>query len=407
MSLTSEERIRLEIKAGEVFKPATPINEAKLFAGRINEIRKILDAIESQGQHIIIYGERGVGKTSLVNVISELLSQNIKIVSAKTNCDSDDNFNSVWGKIFGQLKLKIESQKPGFQSETQINFVPLAQILNKKNIGTDDVKNGLSIFGRTPLPLIIIDEFDRLPNGKNTRLFADVIKTLSDFSSSATLIIVGVADKVDELIAEHQSCERALVQIQMPRMSKEELNEIVSKGLSQIDMTIDEEVKNNLTSLSQGLPHYTHLLALHSCRKAIDHQRKNIERIDFDGAIKEALENSQQSVIGAYHKATASPRRENLYREVLLACALAKPDDLGYFQAADVREPMRKIMGKRYEISAFSRHLNDFCNESKGSILVKFGTKRKFRFRFKNPLMQPYVIMQGLAEGKIENSILK
>jgi hypothetical protein len=44
------------------------------------------------------------------------------------------------------------------------------------------------------------------------------IKTLSDNASSikTTLILVGVADSVDELIGEHQSIERAIKQVPMP-----------------------------------------------------------------------------------------------------------------------------------------------------------------------------------------------
>ena len=40
-----------------------------------------------------------------------------------------------------------------------------------------------------------------------------------DAKVPATVVLIGVADSVGELIREHGSVERALVQIQMPRMS--------------------------------------------------------------------------------------------------------------------------------------------------------------------------------------------
>jgi len=46
---------------------------------------------------------------------------------------------------------------------------------------------------------------------------------------------------------------------------------------------------------------------------------------------------------------------------------------------------MQKITGKPYEIPSFSQHLNDFCETKKGRILLRTGTKRKFRFRFRAP----------------------
>jgi hypothetical protein len=51
-------------------------------------------------------------------------------------------------------------------------------------------------------------------------------------------------------------------------------------------------------------------------------------------------------------------------------------------------------------IPSFARHLNEFTEDKRGPILKKIGTPR--RFRFINPLMQPYVIMQGCQQGKIK-----
>lgn len=406
MPFSNEEKLHLESLANRVFLPSAPINEMKLFSGRMDQIRKLVDSIKSTGQHAIIYGERGVGKTSLVSVLGELLRVNRKIIAPKVNCDSQDNFQTIWKKIFQEIKLELRIRKVGFTGTTEKDIVSIFDShVGKGKIENEKIKTLLNFLGKDTLLLIIIDEFDRLPNGKNTRLFADIIKTLSDYSTPATLIFVGVAEKVEELISEHQSCERALIQIQMPRMSKAELEQIVTTGLEELKMEIDGKVLSKLAGLSQGLPHYTHLIALHAARKAIDDGSLKIENKHFDEAIKSALQNAQQSIISAFHKATASPRRDNLYKQVLLACALAKTDELGSFQAADIKEPMSQIMKKPYEIPTFSRHLNDFCDLNKGPILKKFGTKRKFRFRFQNPLMQPYVIMRGLSEGLIESGL--
>ena len=65
--------------------------------------------------------------------------------------------------------------------------------------------------------------------------------------------------------------------------------------------------------------------------------------------------------MSAYHSATFSTR-ETLYRQVLLACALAPGDDLRYFASADVRAPLSMIMGRPYDIPAFSQHLNELSD---------------------------------------------
>ena len=101
-----------------------------------------------------------------------------------------------------------------------------------------------------------------------------------------------------------------------------------------------------------------------------------------------------------------SPRKESLFADVILACALAETNELGFFAASDVREPIRQVTGKKYEIPSFAQHLNEFCDSKRGPILQKDGIRRLFRYRFLNPLLQPFVIMRGLDEGRITASAL-
>jgi hypothetical protein len=42
----------------------------------------------------------------------------------------------------------------------------------------------------------------------------------------------------------------------------------------------------------------------------------------------------------------------------------------------------------------------------RGAVLKRSGVKRRFRYRFTDPLMQPFVIMKGLADGVIDPSLL-
>jgi hypothetical protein len=206
---------------------------------------------------------------------------------------------------------------------------------------------------------------------------------------------------VGEIFQEHESVERALVQIRMPRMSPEEIDKIISTGLTRLQMTIDASAARRIAKLSQGLPHYAHLLGLYATRAAIDDRSVVVTTAAVDKAIERAINGAQQSIRGAYEFAVRSPRRDNLFADVLLACALTSTNELGYFAAQDVREALRKITGKPYEIPSFAQHLNEFCDQKRGQILQKTGIKRRFRYRFRNPLLQPFVIMQGLHAGRI------
>lgn len=404
MPLTQEQIDQLSFQAGRVFTPTTPIDERALFAGRRRQLQKVIDVINQKGQHAIIFGERGVGKTSLSNVLSAFLgSPNSIVLSPRVNCDGQDSFDSIWRKVFDSITRTQTAKTTGFVGTEEKKIRPVSEEL--ANPATpDSIRRFLTGLSQGTLPILIIDEFDRLPQ-KVKAGFADTIKNLSDHAVQVTVVLVGVADSVGELIREHQSVERALVQIRMPRMSVQEIEEIVSNGLKNLGMKIDPEAMSRITILSRGLPHYTHLLARDSARGALAAGSLQITLQIVDEAIQKALEDAQQSIRSAWHKATMSPRKNNLFADVLLACALAETDDLGFFAAQDIREPMKTVTGKKYEIPSFAQHLNEFCDVKRGSILEKTGAKRSFRFRFVNPLMQPFVIMQGFAAGKLKTVV--
>jgi hypothetical protein len=101
-----------------------------------------------------------------------------------------------------------------------------------------------------------------------------------------------------------------------------------------------------------------------------------------------------------------SARRESQFEQVLLACALAEKDELGYFTASAVRDPLSRIMGKRYEIPAFARHLNQFSEPVRGQVLQKTGESNRYFYRFTNPLLQPFVILNGLAHDLISEELI-
>src|SRR6266566_5989502 len=85
--------------------PPTPLSQEQI------------DAINQKGQHAIIFGERGVGKTSLSNVLSSFLGSSGSIVlSPRVNCDGQDTFDSIWRKVFDQITRTKSVQGAGFVS---------------------------------------------------------------------------------------------------------------------------------------------------------------------------------------------------------------------------------------------------------------------------------------------------
>jgi Cdc6-like AAA superfamily ATPase len=396
--MVNAETLSRQIAVSEAFRPSAPIDRVALFAGRNELITDVSRAVVQRGQHVILYGERGVGKTSLANILAEILTKSgwKGLKSGTVNADPTDSFSSLCRKAFREISLISRVRNVGFAGTSTPMAASLADWLPDP-VTPDDVRSALQAWGQRAI--IIIDELDRLRHPDVTMLLADTIKNLSDHAVDVTLILVGVADSVDQLMQEHQSIERALVQIRMPRMSVPELHEIIDKGMERVGLSIEPAATNDIARLSQGLPHFTHLLAQQAALAAVTEHRTIVTDDDVAVATVAAVDKAQQSILSAYHKATDSPQRETLYGKVLLACALAKTDDRGFFAAADVRAPLSEIMGKPIDIPAYSQHLKDFCEERRGAVLQKTGSERRFRFRFVNPLMEPFVILHGISKG--------
>jgi len=391
----------IKVRAGQVFTPGSPVNALDLFAGRLDQLSKIMDAVSQRGYHAVLFGERGVGKTSLSNILIQVMQGNGYIVS-KVNCDAQDTFDSIWRKAFREITYTQKTPGPGFRPELKTTVTPLEASL-PASITPDDVRRTLSHLGAQASVLIVLDEFDRLnPNSATSTLISDTIKGLSDFGVNASMLLIGVADSVGDLVAGHLSIERALVQIPMPRMSSEEIALIVDNGMNRLGMTIDPGGKSHLVHLAQGVPYIAHLLALYSARSALTARSMHVQRFHVDQGIKKSLEQWNQSIRTAYYDAVKSAQPGNIYKEVLLACALAEIDDMGYFAAASVRGPLRDITGRSLDIPNFSSHLKQFSEDIRGGILERVGVARRLRYRFVSPLMKPYIIMRGYSEGLIK-----
>lgn len=403
--MISEEKSKLIARCGRVFSPSAPVNKFNLFAGRPGQIKKVAQAVNTRGRHAIMYGDRGVGKTSLANILRELFADIHGLRVVKVNCVETDEFKNAWRKAMRQIPVIQESFEAASLQPLEASLE--AHINDDGHFGPREVRSLLETVSQDDFELVVVfDEFDRLASDARD-LFADLIKDLSDNSVNVTLILVGVARDVEQLIAGHASVDRCLMQIFLPPMNPHELRDILDKALATLGMTIDQDASELVISLSQGLPHYTHLLGQESAYAALNRDSARITREDVTVGIEQALENAQQTVMSDYHKAAQGQRKGTLFPQVLLACALAEADELGYFSSADVRTPLCAITKEDYDIPNFSQHLDKFSkDQSRGPVLEQWGKARRYRFRFRNPLLRPFIIMKGLRDGQISGDLI-
>src|SRR5271168_2712118 len=94
-----EKKLRRSLIAKKVFTPATPISRKALFAGRHEQLTQAIGVMSQPGQHAIVFGERGVGKTSLVSVLQYFFptvtaGEAAKVFAARVNANGDHTFDS-------------------------------------------------------------------------------------------------------------------------------------------------------------------------------------------------------------------------------------------------------------------------------------------------------------------------
>jgi len=333
----------LMFETGAVFTPGAPINERELFSGRKEQVLKIVDAVSQRGCHAILYGERGTGKTSLSNMITAFLARRQAFIVSRTNCDISDDYASLWTKAFNDIEAAKRQPATGFAVVSRTPPSAPPQDVAHRSQTPDNVRRALQAMSTTASLVVIFDEFDRIRRPEAITAMADTIKALSDHAVNVTVLLIGVADSVDELIREHQSIERALIQVHMPAMSESEIRGIVMSGFERLTMEIDFEACEDLVNYSQGAPYITHLLSIYSARAALEARSMIVLPEHVEAGMVRALDQWQQSVRSLYDDAVQRGQNAGFTREVLLACALSEVDERRYFQIDAVRAPLEPV----------------------------------------------------------------
>ncbi len=384
-----EEKIK-KSEIREAFTPNSPILSIALFSGRKNEVAKIIECLNTKGQHILLYGDRGVGKSSLAR-ISCLLLNNAGIADGKLyqkRCDSHDTFKSIVEPILNSIGVDSSSLTKESENTWGLNKV--------LNVGTRSIVTAEGNAHNSLSPswvvdkikdvngILLIDEFDVIADNTEKKKIAEMIKLLSDCRSSLTVFIVGIAETANILMGGHPSVNRCLKEIKLGRMRREELQEIIKKGEDRATISYDVSVKNKIVALSSGYAYYTHLLALKAAEEAIADDRKKITKNDLTVAMQKAAGDAEGSLKQAYDDAVRSSRKDE-FKKIVIAAALCGDDE---FRAKDLRDKYEKYTGRPISQNELNNYFAKLISRDDSCILKRLGTGV---YRFTDPRMPSYV----------------
>jgi hypothetical protein len=322
-------RLRLR----RAFTPAQPINDRGLFAGRRALIAHLIRAIEDERLHTIVYGPRGIGKTSLLHVVAEA-AREARYLLSYTSCGAEASFDALFRSVAADIPLMFHEGYGPTSKEAERGGV-IADLLDSAPILP---QRASEICGKVvgTRVLVIVDEFDRCGSQEFRRNVAEFLKNLSDRSVRVQLVIAGVAENLDDLLHAGALLQRNVVALEVPPMDGDEVKDLINIGQDISGLTFAGSAMDLLTSAAHGIPYMASLLAQHSALAALAQSRLEVTDEDVHAAIDAAL----VQMSGRMPRSAVtqlSSITDDSSRGVLKALALLAMLDNGRFSLDDLK----------------------------------------------------------------------
>jgi len=373
----------------QAFTPSRPKYAGRFFAGRHPELQRVITAVETERDCIIIYGPRGIGKTSLSNVIAES-ARRVGHLVIRYPCTSGTTFEEIFRGLLRNLPSESLSRANRARYSDVQNF---EQLLPPDKFGPTELAEALNLL-KLDHAIMIIDEFDRVESEDLKNQLAEAIKILSDAAARVTLIIVGIARSLERLVGMHPSIQRHLVAVHVPLMEPSELERVILTGEQASGIQFDDETRDKIVSFSKGLPYYAQLMALHAGRAALERDSSIVELADLRTALGKVLEEEDPLVKESYEIATLDETNQFVV-DVLYAAAAAHIDRYGIFSAADAAKITVNDDGKKIREIALHKALSRLSQGDRNQVIEKWKTPAgKTRYTFVLQTMRQYVLLK-------------
>lgn len=273
-------------KLRHAFTPSQPIADRRLFAGREDVLKTIIRSIEDQRLHVVLYGERGIGKTSLMHVLTQAASE-ARYIVVYTSCGANSNFDETFRAAAADIPLLFHSGFSPTAAEAEKGS-SLADLLPSEPLTPRKFGDLCAKLTGTRV-LIILDEFDRAESGPFRRDVAELIKNLSDRLGRVQLVLAGVAADLTELVEHIPSIRRNIFAMRVPKMSEQEVLQIVANGERETDLRFDTAAGAFVVEVARGSPYIANLICHHAGHAALDGGRSVVTAADVISAVNRAI----------------------------------------------------------------------------------------------------------------------
>ena len=270
----------------EAFVPSQPVASRDMLAGRTGPLQELIQAVEDHRVHVVLYGERGIGKTSLLGVFSEL-AQDADYLVVRENCGADTTFDELFRSISSKIPLIFAGALDASEAQSRPSGT-FADLLPQSTLGPNQVSRLWSSIVGTRV-LVVLDEFDRTESPEFHRDVVELLKNLSDTAARVQLVIAGVAQTLSTLLGHSPSIRRNVAGLALSAMSDREVGELIELGERHAGISFEPAAKARIVELARGRPYLARLIAHHASLRAVTSRRRVIDLTDVEFAVERAL----------------------------------------------------------------------------------------------------------------------
>ncbi|HXV00002.1 MAG TPA: ATP-binding protein [Caulobacteraceae bacterium] len=275
------------------FTPSQPMNDRNLFAGRTALLASVIRAIEDERLHVVIYGQRGIGKTSVMHILAQTASE-ARYRLTYVSCGASSNFDETFRLISQSVPLLFHSAYGPTSPEAE-KGATFADLLSGAAVTPRVAADLLAKLTGTRL-IVMLDEFDRVESAEFRLRIAEFIKTLSDRLVRVHVVIAGVAANVAELLAYTPSIQRGLFAVEAPPMTEDEIRLLVKLGQRATGISFEEVAIDCIVTVADGLPYLASLLSHHAALAALDDGRIEVTKMDVAAALDRTIRDFENRI---------------------------------------------------------------------------------------------------------------
>ncbi len=404
----------------ETFTPHAPIDEIDMLLDRQNEVDGLLQLLSTPGLHGIVFGPRGVGKSSLAGSVQKYF---LRVLHPGRefiySCDRESTFSAMMAEpLLALCSYDVGVSESEF--EAGVTGEVSAGLPGAGAKGGASASSTVKRAQETVTPskaaalladksgVLIIDEVDTLSSVDDRRRLAELAKLLSDRRSHFKLIIVGISHTASELVAQHPSAGRCLKEIRLDTMTSLGLREILRIGAAKHGFSFAPDVETTIVNASCGYPYFTHLLALKCAenlvrdnpaqfrmtRQARSPVTLRITKDHLAHALRAAASEAEGRLSDQYDRAVLSRRSNRFEAAVAAAARIDEPQ----FHRKRWRTELAKDMGgdevvaERILKAVVTSLVHSENSLNERSLLVR---KSHGVFAFDDPRMRSFVRIQN------------